>query len=140
MPSAIKYIPPTDPARNSFSAEVEAERRQRRQKYETALKYYEGDQPEQLEYDPRDGDPNDNTVINLVQMTADRTCSFLFPSVPVFETDPKSIEDTPEETYIQNFFEANGGLQTLIKLALRGFLSGHAFAREIGRASCRERV
>lgn len=130
MPSAIKYIPPTSIERNAFNSEVAEERRTRRKNYQTALEYYLGEHPEQLKYDPNDpDDPNDNTTINLVQMTADRTCSFLFPSVPEFETDPKSVEDTPEEVWIKKFFDYNGGLQSLIKLALRGFLSGHAFVR-----------
>ncbi len=129
MPSAIKYIPPTDPARGAFSGEVEQEHRQRRSRYETALKYYTGEHPNQLEYDPEEDDHDDNTVINLVQMTADRTVAFLFPSMPIIETDPSSIEDTPEEIWLKKFFEANGGLQALVKLGLRGFLSGHAFIR-----------
>lgn len=129
MPSAIRYIPPTEAERGSFSGEVEEERRKRRNTYKTALQYYEGKHPSQLDYDPKEDDHDDNTVINLVQMTADRTVSFLFPSMPLFETDPSSIEDTDEEIWLKKFFEANGGLQALVKLGLRGFLSGHAFIR-----------
>ncbi len=129
MPSAIEYVAPTKVERNAFNGEVEQERRKRRERYETALQYYLGEHPAQLDYDPQDDDHDDNTVINLVQMTADRTVSFLFPSMPIFETDPASIEDTPEENWIDDFFEANGGLQALVKLGLRGFLSGHAFLR-----------
>lgn len=129
MPSAIKYVPPTDPLRGTFTGEVELERRRRRSRYETGLKYYEGDHPRQVEYDPELDDYDDNTIINLVQMAADRTVAFLFPSMPIIETDPSSIEDTPEEIWLKKFFEANGGLQALVKLGLRGFLSGHAFVR-----------
>lgn len=128
MPAAIRYIPPTDREREGYNQAVESERQQRRDKYREALKYYEGDQEEQLEYNLAE-DPNDNVFINLVKMTADRTISFLFPEVPKFETDPKSIEDTEEEQWIKKFIEANGGLHALVKLGLRGFLAGHAFIR-----------
>lgn len=129
MPSAVRYVPPTEAGRNDFNGEVEEERRKRRDKYQLALQYYKGEHPEQLEYDPDDDEHNDNAVINLVQMTADRTVSFLFPQMPIVETDPASVDDTEEEKWIKGFFEANGGLQALVKLGLRGFLSGHAFLR-----------
>ncbi len=128
MPSAIRYIPPTDSDRNMFGSEVEHERTTRRDKYRLALEYYKGEHPNQLEFDAGE-DPDDNTVINLVQMTADRTVSFLFPSIPIFQTDPASPEDTAEEAWIKDFFDANGGLQALSKLGLRGFLSGHGYIR-----------
>lgn len=60
-------------------------------------------------------------------MTADRTVSFLFPDMPQFQIDPNTLDDTPEEIFLKNVMTANGGLQTLIKLALRGFLAGHNF-------------
>lgn len=129
MPSAIKYVPPTDVGRGEFAYEVSNERRVRRSRYEEALKYYEGKHPDQLEFDADEDEFDPNSVINLVQMTADRTTSFLFPKLPDFETDPASIEDTPEEAYLKKFMDANGGLHSLIKLALRGFLAGHSFIR-----------
>jgi hypothetical protein len=128
MPSAIKYIPPTDPARDAFSTEMVMEKSKRRKTYMTALKYFEGNHPEQLEYDD-EIEPNDNTVINLVKITAERTVSFLFPEPPKFQTDPQAIDETPEEKWINDFFAANGGLHTLVKLGLRGFLAGHMFVR-----------
>ncbi len=129
MPSAIRYVPPTEPGRSSFQGEVENERRKRRDRYKTALEYYLGEHPRQVEYDPTEDDHDDNTIINLVQMTADRTVSFLFPSMPSFETDPASTDDTPEEAWLKKFFDANGGLSALVKLGLRGFLAGHSFIR-----------
>lgn len=129
MPSATRYVPPTEAGRNDFMAEVENERRVRRTKYQTALEYYKGEHPSQLAYDEQEDEYDDNTIINLVQMTADRTISFLFPQMPIVQTDPESIDDTDEEIWVKKFFEANGGLQSLVKLGLRGFLSGHAFLR-----------
>jgi len=128
MPSALKYIPPTDPERDEFSQQLISERMERRRRYETALRYYNGDHPEQLEYD-EEVEPNDNTAINLVQITADRTASFLFPELPKFEVDPESVTDTPEEIWLKQLINDNGGLTFLVKLALRGFLAGHTFVR-----------
>jgi hypothetical protein len=80
--------------------------------------------PDDPEYDPT----IDNAVVNLVKMTADRTVSFLFPTMPAFEIDPNTIEDTVEEAWIkETLFPENGGLTTLIKWALRGFLAGHSY-------------
>jgi hypothetical protein len=129
MPSALYYVPPTDPERNGFGSEVSYERQQRRNAYHTALTYYTGDHPEQIPFDESTDDYNSNAVINLVQMTADRTVGFLFPAVPGFELDPKSQDDTPEESWLKAVIEANGGLSMFTKLGLRGFLAGHAFLR-----------
>lgn len=128
MPAAVRYIKPTSADRNNFATQFLSEREARRRKYRQALKYYLGEQDPQLVVED-ETDPDDNLTINLVQMTADRTVSFLFPEIPKIETDPTSIEDTPEETWIKDFFEANGGLAALAKLALRGFLAGHSFVR-----------
>lgn len=128
MPSAVKYVPLTDPERQGLNAEAEKELQRRKSKYKEALRYYLGNQDEQLlNTDPNA--PNDNTIINLVKLTADRTVQFLFPEPLKFETDPEQIDDTPEEIWLRKCFDANGGLRMLSKLALRGFLSGHSFIR-----------
>ena len=131
MPSAISYVPPTSKDRNTFNGAISKERQRRKEAYETALKYYLGRPDFQVQYDPDDVEYNpmlDNTTVNLTKMAADRTVSFLFPEVPEFQTDPQSVEDTPEETWIKDvFIPENGGLAAFNKLALRGFLSGHAF-------------
>lgn len=127
MPSSIKYIPPTTPERNGFTSAISAERRIRRDRYRKALDYYEGEHDPQLVKE--DNQPDDNTYINLVKMTADRTVAFLFPKTPVIETDPTTVEPTEEELFIKRFLEENGSLSALSKIALRGFLSGHNFVR-----------
>lgn len=131
MPSAVEYIPPNANDRNAFTPAVEREYRERKTFYENSLKYYKGDATAPFKVDPDDPDydpATDNTVINLVKMAAERTASFLFPELPEIQTDPESIEDTIEEKWLKEvFFVANGGLHTLVKWALRGFLSGHTF-------------
>lgn len=127
MPSALEYIPPTDKRRSGFNAAIIAERSERRKTYESALKYYDGNHTVQLAAE--DDEPDDNVIVNLVKMTADRTASFLFPQMPTFQTDPNTVEPTDEEKWLERFYRENGGLEKLIKMALRGFLSGHCFVR-----------
>lgn len=127
MPSAIKYIPPTHVDRNVFGADVFNERQKRRTAYRKAIDYYEGNHAVQL--DTAKDTVDHNVIINMVRVTADRTSTFLFPEMPRLEIDPESIEPTDEEKYLVQFFEANGGLSKLVKLALRGFLAGHVFCR-----------
>lgn len=127
MPAAMNYYPPTDEKRGNLQAAVVDEHQKRSDRYRTALKYFLGEQPEQLEVEDDELDPN--TVINMVKMTGERTASFLFPDLPKFKVDPKAIKDTPEEIWIQELLEENGGLTMLQKWALRGFLSGHTFIR-----------
>lgn len=126
MPSALYYVPPTDPARSGFNQASSSERQARRSEYNTALRYYLGQQDKQVEIVD---DIDDNTTRNLVKLTADRTVSFLFPTIPTIETDPASVDETPEEKWLREFFMHNGGLTSLAKLALNGFLSGHCFVR-----------
>lgn len=130
MPVALKYVPATDTKRDEFRVAVMRERTAIRERYNTAMSYYKGNHPDQLGvYDGVD----DNTFINLVKMTADRTSTFLFSAVPKFQIDPASLEDTPEEVYIKEVIEANGGLAFLVKLALRGFMAGHSFVKVMYR-------
>lgn len=129
MPAVLEYTPPTSNVRNQFQQEVVKERQVREKTYKTALKYYLGEHDAMLKFDKDINDVNDNVVINMVKMTADRTSTFLFPKVPSIELDPKSIERTEEEIWVDKFLEFNGGLKLLTKWVLRGFLAGHTFIR-----------
>lgn len=128
MPSALEYTPPTDKRRGDFNSDLLKEVKTRREKYKQALDYYLGEQKYPFP-DDEDMSSSDATIINLVKMTADRTAEFLFSAMPRFELDPTIPTDTDEEIWIKKFFEFNGGLTTLAKLALRGFLSGHCFVQ-----------
>lgn len=121
MPSVSQYVPPTKTERGEFSGFVNIETDIRRLNYQTALRYFLGQQ------DAPDEETIDATYINMVKMTAERTSSFLFPQLPKFETDPASVEPTKEEAFIRQTFMVNGGLPLLVKMAERGFLAGHCF-------------
>lgn len=125
MPGAFEYVPPTNKERNDFSSVLTTERQKRRDAYRTAVKYYTGDQPDQL--DLLDDGTDDNTPFNITKVTADRTGAFLFPDIPKVSLGKTHVEDTPTETWIKELIQINGGLHWLVKWALRGFLSGHTF-------------
>jgi SPP1 Gp6-like portal protein len=122
MPSAVMYVPPTNAERGELNGSLNAETLKRQNDYKIAIKYYLGDQDK-----PPEEEENDITYVNMVKMTCERTSSFLFPSMPSFQTDPKSIEPTPEEAFIAKTFQVNGGLPMLDKMTKRGFLAGHNF-------------
>lgn len=124
-----KYYEPNTLQRRKLMAEANTELYQRRKVYEKALKYYNGVHPEQLSYE--EGEVNDNTIVNLVKMAAERTSSFLFRGVPKIKTDVRKIEQTIEEKMLEDMLEFNGGLRFLQRIALSGFLSGHSFIRVI---------
>ena len=123
MPAAIEYKQPDE--RRDLTTTAAVEYNIRRQKYRTAMDYYLGKHPEQLEYD----EFNDNVTINMIKMVADRTVSFLFPKMPNIQLEVNSLTDTPEEDLVKRVLDANGGLTMLSKAALRGFLAGHVFLR-----------
>ena len=132
MPSAIKYIAPTDPQRNGFHGVAMQERLKRERAYQRALGYYLDNHPNTIPIElSADGTPlpNDNTHINLVKIVADRTVAFVFPDVPLVKQEGASLEPTYPEELFSKIIEASGGLQFLSKWVLRGFLSGHTFLR-----------
>lgn len=118
----MQYVAPNQAERSELNTGLNRETAKRQSDYATAIKYFLGEQDK-----PEDEDESDVTYINMVKMTTERTASFLFPSLPKFETDPKSIEPTPEEAFIAKTFLVNGGLPLLVKMTERGFLAGHNF-------------
>lgn len=126
MPSAVRYEPPYSSHRES-SYTVSVRRRDREERYKKALRYYNGEQSDF--FDKPQGQPDDNVVVNLVQITADRTLSFLFADMPTFEISPEQTEQTEEEKWLEQAWDANQGLSFLHKIALNGFLSGHVYVR-----------
>jgi hypothetical protein len=127
MPSAMKYLPPTDPTRDDFVAPGRSERQERSTLYNAVRNYYEGNQKKHLR--KKENEPDDNVVVNLIKLTVDRTVSHLFPSLPRFELDPDTSEETPDETWIRRAWETNGGVLFLSSLAQNGSFAGHNYVR-----------
>lgn len=126
MPEAVKYFPPGDVNRpgNDF---VASERDDRKLMLETARKYYDATNEPIL--DMKDGEPDDNVIINVFKQAVDRTASMLFPQVPDFELDPDATDQTPDEKWLLDVWEANGGLELMQEMAQTGCFMGHNFVR-----------
>jgi hypothetical protein len=127
MPQAKEYVEPSHKSRETEMYLADDERTVMTKAFQNSFDYYCGKQKKQLK--TKVNEPDDNVILNLVQLTADRTLSFLFPSMPQFELDPGEIENTPEEQWLTDAFEANGGLAFMQKIGLIGFLTGHVYVR-----------
>lgn len=127
MPAALEYILPGDTRRTDFTNLGGSEREARTKRYTLARDYYEGRQKSFL--NKKEGEPDDNTVLNLVKMTIDRTGAFLFAKLPKFEINPEESEDTPEELWLKDVWEASGGVALLNAMYLNGAWSGHVYVR-----------
>lgn len=126
MPPIEMYVPPGHPARKRTILLDTDERRRMTENYKKARNYYDGNQAKPLGIDEEDG-TDDNVVVNLVRMCADRTISFLFPKMPQLVTDQERAQRNADELWLEEAWEHNGGLSFLHQIALTGYLSGHVF-------------
>lgn len=126
MPPVVQYVPPNDPTRNSQFNTVN-ERLIRNQSYQKALDYYEGKQTKYL--DRKEGEPDDNIVVNMFAEVVDRTISFLFPDMPTFKTDLADNAANPQEIWLKNCLEFSGGLGLMHEAGTNGSLAGHVFMK-----------
>lgn len=127
MPEAMTYLGPDDVTRQNPFDSSTVERAERDRNYQRAWDYYTGKHRKFLKL--KEGEPDDNVVMNLVKMTAERTVSFLFPTMPRFELGPVDSTVQKEEKWIYDLIDYNGGLSFLHRIALTGFLSGHVHIR-----------
>ncbi len=127
MPAVMEYIPPTDKRRTDYYTGFTNEKTTRAEKYRHALDYYNGIQKSHL--DLKENEPDDNVVINVTQQAIDRTISFIFPAMPGFELNPDASEVTPDERWLNDAWEANGGISLCIDIAMFGALSGTSYLR-----------
>ncbi len=86
---------------------------------------YFGRLPKPLKVRP--GQSDDNVAVNYCRMIVDKGVSFLFGQDVRFELD--ETEQTAQEAWLQECWQANRGMVTLQKLALSGAMAGHAFAK-----------
>lgn len=132
MPAALKYYAPGTEGRKQLQVIAHQENQKRDTAYKQALELYTKAHPEQLVVE--EGEVNDNVYFNFVRIAADRTAAFLFPTDPVFRVSSTNetvgrIAENTEEKFLREFWNNQGGLPLLHKLATRGFLSGHSFLR-----------
>lgn len=131
MPGAYRYEDPNSQARKgSFEGYgLDKERRTRQEAYRKAHNYYMGKQASFL--DKKDGEPDDNVVINLFKISVDRTVSMLIPAMPKMEITPETMDETPDEKWLRDAWTENDALAFLHKVVLNGALSGHCYVRVI---------
>jgi hypothetical protein len=130
MPSALNYVPPTDKDRHNLWVQANMERERRRAQYQLNLSYYRGDHPKTVpvEYDDRGKViMDDNVIINLIKTAADRTSTFVMPTLPVVRTDLDRVERNEWDLYLEKFIREKMNLHFLTKWVLRGSLAGHTF-------------
>lgn len=128
MPAALNYLDPNSKLRDDVSGILSSsERRKRNGDYTTARDYYEGKHKRHL--DKKEGEPDDNIIVNITRMAVDRTMSFLFPTMPILELDPEETEETAEEKWLRKAWEFNEGVVFLQDVALNGCLAGHSYVR-----------
>lgn len=126
MPAAMEYYPPGSAARNSQSVSY-SDADIRGQWYDQVRNYYDGKMKKFL--DKKEGEPDDNVVINKVKQATDRTVTFLFPSFPELELDPDVSSETPDEQWLEDLWKENGGIAIAHDMALIGALSGDVYVR-----------
>ena len=124
MPAAFEYLDPNDIKRNDLGGKDE--RNAIETDYNQNKKYYLGEQPEWLIRQP-DDPVKDSLVVNVTKQAVDRTLSFLFPEVPVFQLDVN--QETDDEAWLNNAWIVNGGAYLLAQIAEHGALRGHTYVR-----------
>lgn len=127
MPPAIKYLSPNSSERSAFINASVNERTERAKAYDLAANYYDGKQKKFL--DIKEGEPDDNLVVNMFQSVVDRTVGFLFPSVPKFKTDNSTTQENDDERWIRECLDFSGGLALMHDTGMNGALSGHCFLK-----------
>lgn len=126
MPAAMEYYPPGSAERNSQSMNY-SDAEIRGQWYDQVRNYYDGKMKRFL--DKKEGEPDDNVVINKVKQATDRTVTFLFPKFPELELDPDVSSETPDEQWLEKLWNENGGIALAHDMALVGALSGDVYVR-----------
>ena len=108
-------------------ADATAEEAARVEAISAAWDSYFGRFPKPLKV--RAGQADDNVSVNYCRAVVDKGVSFLFGQDVRFELD--ETEQTAEEEWLQECWQANRGMVTLQKLALSGAIAGHAFAKVV---------
>lgn len=79
----------------------------------------------------KQGDPNDNVVINYTGVIVDKGVSFLFGEDMQFKLEDggERLEKTADELWLDRCLSYNRKMTMLVKAALNGAVCGHTFLR-----------
>jgi len=104
---------------------LEAESSARLEAYQRNWKYYNGEHAKSLTV--RQGQPDDNVVLNLERIIVDKGASFLFGKELEFELQEGEL--TPEEQRLEDVWQRNRKATFLTKLGTSGGIYGHVFVK-----------
>lgn len=106
------------------------ELRQRRDLDTRSQAYYDGVHPRPLKL--VQGKIDNNVIINLAGQVVDTAAHFLTSNqMPDVETDQDTQDETPEEKYIREMWEYNGGAVFLVQQVTDGARCGHNYVKVI---------
>lgn len=127
MPATLRYRSddPTTKDQRELAEAAENERRLRAEIYRLASDQYDGKHKHFLK--KREGAVDPNVVINRDGEAIDSIISLALPSVPKIELNEAA--ETPEEAWLTEAWEHNGGVTLLQDFMLFGALTGQCFAR-----------
>jgi len=116
-------------ANRVWQERITAENIARLNKYKQAWQAYFGYFKKPLKV--RQGQVDDNLIINFTRLIADKSVSFLFGDEPRFELDETA--QTKAEEWLAECWRVNRKMQFLQKVALNGAVCGHAFIKIVPR-------
>jgi len=108
-----------------FEQRIQADQQARLQNYKTWYEYYNGDHALPLKI--KEGQENDNVIINLARLIVDKGASFLFGKDLPFEL--KEGATTPAEETLETIWKHNRKMTFLMKIAVSGGIYGHLFIK-----------
>jgi hypothetical protein len=108
-----------------FEQRVQDDDQQRLAQYDQNWRYYNGDHKRPLKV--KQGQADDNVVMNLARIVVDKGASFLFGKPVDFELEEGT--DTPPEQYIDDVWQRNRKMTLMNKMALSGGVCGHLFVK-----------
>ena len=138
MPAVLSYSPPGSDERKSFSLMLRYSQAydEKKKEYKRVRDYYLGKQKTFL--DKKEGEPDDNVVVNLTRTIIDRTLQLLFPTMPVFSLDPLNPNQTEEEKWLETLWKENKGLSKVLNIGLSGSFGGNCYVRVLPVAKGKE--
>lgn len=119
------------PATGDYLEKQSRDNTVRVQKIKKAWQAYKGKLPDSITV--RANRPNDNVKTNHCKIVINTGVSYLFGDPFEIILDEESEELTDEERYIENVFRFNRGDVLFQRLAVNGFIAGHAFLKIILR-------
>lgn len=112
-----------------FAQRMQAEQQARLQAYKSGWQYYGGEQALPLRV--KQGQPDDNVIINLYAYIVDKSVSFLFGKELEFQLAQNATEEAA--LYLDQCWTVNRKMSFMSNVALNGGVCGHMFVKMLPR-------